>query len=312
MHASALCTWQQEAYQNVVLAKKAQRLGHALLITGLHGIGQSQVAQEVALFLVTEGLDAGWTERAQRQAAAQSNPDLLTISRIPTAAGDKLRQEITVEQIRELRQCLALTAHYGDTRVAVIDPADAMNIAANNALLKTLEEPLPNRYICLVTDLPSRLPATIRSRCQRFDVHPPSQEVALNWLQEQGYDAMIARNALDAACGHPMRAYAYLQSNGVELRKSVFDALHQLARGGLYAGDLVAKWEDNLDQRLIHAADFVRTLAEQYWSHSEYVLELSDWFDAVNALRANLTTSIRVDLGLLELFVAWQSMRHFF
>ncbi len=75
-------------------------------------------------------------------------------------------RQIRVEQIRELSEQLALTAHGGGATVALIAPADAMNANAANALLKTLEEPRAGVTLLLVASVPSRLPATILSRCQ--------------------------------------------------------------------------------------------------------------------------------------------------
>ena len=62
-----------------------------------------------------------------------------------------------IEQVRELSQQLALTPQYGEAQVAIIDPAEALNTAACNALLKTLEEPAPGRYLWLVSSRPARL-----------------------------------------------------------------------------------------------------------------------------------------------------------
>ena len=72
-----------------------------------------------------------------------------------------------IEQVRELAAELALTSHQGGYKVGILSPADAFNRFAANALLKTLEEPPPRTLLMLVAIEPSRLPATILSRCQR-------------------------------------------------------------------------------------------------------------------------------------------------
>ena len=102
------------------------------------------------------------------------------MSFIPTKDGTRLRSEIVIEQIRELSQKLSLTPQYGRAQVAIVDPADAVNTAACNALLKTLEEPQPGRHLWLVAANPARLPATIRSRCPVSYTHltlPTNREV---------------------------------------------------------------------------------------------------------------------------------------
>jgi DNA polymerase III subunit delta' len=110
-----------------------------------------------------------------------------------------------------LCQELALTSHQGHGKVAVVTPADALNRFAANALLKTLEEPPPRTVLVLVASQPSRLPATILSRCQLVKVAAPSRETSIAWLERtagQGDwnavldtvgEAPLAAAALDAA-----------------------------------------------------------------------------------------------------------------
>ena len=96
-------------------------------------------------------------------ATMQAHPDLQRLCLEPNEKGDKLRSEITVDQVRGLGQWFSLTSQFGVAQVALVDPADALNTAAANALLKTLEEPAAGRYLMLVASRPGRLPATIRS-----------------------------------------------------------------------------------------------------------------------------------------------------
>ncbi|NEL80355.1 MAG: DNA polymerase III subunit delta', partial [Xanthomonas perforans] len=121
--------------------------------------------------------------------------DLQLISFIPNRTGDKLRTEIVIEQVREISQKLSLTPQYGIAQIVIVDPADAINRAACNALLKTLEEPSPGRYLWLISAQPARLPATIRSRCQRLEFKLPPAHEALAWLLSQGVDERAAQEA---------------------------------------------------------------------------------------------------------------------
>ena len=90
---------------------------------------------------------------------------------------------IGIEQVRDLVGELNLTSYEGGGKVAVIEPADAMTHSAANSLLKTLEEPPGDTLLILVVDRPGRLPATIVSRCQRLNVHLPSESTGMAWLQ---------------------------------------------------------------------------------------------------------------------------------
>src|SRR3546814_17063623 len=133
-----------------------------------------------------------------------SHPDLLLVGYEwklrPSPA--KQRTAIVIDQMRELSARLGLSSgSESGSRVAIVEPADAVNYHAWNAILKTLEEPQPGRYLWLVVSNPERLPATIRSRCQRLDLPlPPSQE-ARAWLHAQGNAQKAAAEAMDDARG---------------------------------------------------------------------------------------------------------------
>lgn len=100
-------------------------------------------------------------------------------------AGSPSRQ-IKIDQIRELEDFLAIGTHRGGARVILIRPAEAMNAATANALLKSLEEPPPGTVFLLVSSAPDRLLPTVRSRCQRVAVAAATPEEALPWLRAQG------------------------------------------------------------------------------------------------------------------------------
>ena len=82
------------------------------------------------------------------------------------------KNEISIEQIRDLRKCLSLSPHSSPYKIAIIEDAEKMTSDAANALLKTLEEPRGNTVLILLTHIPSALPDTVLSRCEeiRFNV----------------------------------------------------------------------------------------------------------------------------------------------
>jgi len=100
--------------------------------------------------------------RACHLMAAGTHPDFYLIS--PLAES----KNIAIDQIRDLIKGLVQTPQQNRYKVVVIDPAESLQIAAVNALLKTLEEPTPDTFILLLCQQPSLLPATLRSRCQVF------------------------------------------------------------------------------------------------------------------------------------------------
>src|SRR5262249_52905361 len=124
-----------------------------------------------------------------RYSIAGQHPDLMRIELLAPDAGDGTLTEvdtITIDRIRALTEFVQLTSHRQRAKVAVIAPADRMNVAAANALLKTLEEPPPDTYLILVTEQPRRVPLTILSRCRKLAAPLPSADEARAWLAEQG------------------------------------------------------------------------------------------------------------------------------
>ena len=304
---STLAPWQQHAVDQVSAALAAGRLGHGLLITGPAGIGKRAVALALARQLLCAGEPAAAMRSAQLLDAG-THPDLHLVSFIPNKSGDKLRTEIVIEQIRQLGQQLSLTAQYGQGQVVIIDPAEAINTAAANALLKTLEEPAPGRYLWLLASEPARLPATIRSRCQKLEIRLPTQEAALAWLAGRGHPAAQAAEALAATRGHPGLADAWLAGEGWALRTQVAGELAALAAGRTSAAELAGRWsgDEHLALRLRHAADLALARAREYGLTTPARLpKLAAWFDAANATASLLRTTIRADLAVVELLLGW-------
>jgi DNA polymerase-3 subunit delta' len=302
--------WQQRAYDQTVAALDAGRLGHGLLICGPAGLGKREVALRLAKHVLGRGEPAA-AQRSAQLIAAGTHPDLQLISFIPNKTGDKLRTEIVIEQVREISQKLSLTPQYGIAQVVIVDPADAINRAACNALLKTLEEPQPGRYLWLISSDPARLPATVRSRCQRLEFKLPPRDESLAWLQAQGHSENSAREALDAARGHPGLADNWLRNDGLALRRQVATDLEALVAGRSGAVELAQRWtaDENAALRLRHAADLALAQATGGGlTDPERLHKLGAWFDAANRTRDLLRTTVRADLAVVELLLAWNKV----
>lgn len=304
-NSSAFSPWQQRAYDHAVAALDAGRLGHGLLICGPSGLGKRAVAERLALHVLSGG-DAKVAVRTQQLMAAGTHPDLQIVSFIPNKEGTKLRTEIVIDQVRDLSRKLSLTPQYGVAQVAILDPADAINRSAYNALLKTLEEPAPGRYLWLISSQPARLPATIRSRCQRLEFRLPPRAESLAWLQAQGHVAAAAEEALDAARGHPGQADEWLRGDGLALRRKVMADLEALVRGKAGVVETAQRWagDELADERLRHAADLVLAQASGLTEPAR-LNKLAAWFDLANRTRDLLRTTVRADLAIAELLLAW-------
>lgn len=199
--AGAPFQWQQGQWDMLLKTASAGRLHHANLLAGPAGIGKLQFATRFALALVCEQFPdhapCGACKNCQ-MAIGGTHPDIRFLD------WQEKSTVINVEQIRNLIEKLSLTASRGGYRIAVINRANSMTVAASNSLLKTLEEPGDGCVIFLLADRDGELPITIRSRCQRLAMAVPGRDEALEWLEACGVsDASIA---LDVANGAPLLA----------------------------------------------------------------------------------------------------------
>ncbi len=224
------------------LDARRARLPHALLISGRRGIGKFDLAKRFAESLLCE-MPAPSGEPCGKCAAcnwlAQGNhpdfrllqPEAMAEQEGERSAGNetgqkKPSQQITIDQVRALDDFLHVGTHRHGVRAILINPAEAMNPATANALLKALEEPIVSTLFLLVSNEHSRLLPTIRSRCQQVHIPQPAQELAIRWLRASGVDD--AAQWLALAGGSPLLA-AELGSSG----RAVLDALvEHMARGG--------------------------------------------------------------------------------
>jgi DNA polymerase-3 subunit delta' len=194
--------WQREHWQQLGRLCAEGRLPHALLLTAPAGTGLREFTEQWAraqlCTVAAPGDSACGSCGACEQTAAGTHPDLVRL--VPDEAG----KAIGVDAIRGLIERLGLTASGPAGKVAVVDPADAMTLAAANSLLKTLEEPPGNCAIALVTCRPTRLPATVRSRCRKVAFGLPSPETALAWLRERSVER--PEHWLGRAGGAPLEA----------------------------------------------------------------------------------------------------------
>lgn len=229
-------SWHKADYQQ--LAQRAGKLPHALLFKGAAGIGKRAFAGALAQGLLCEkpaaplmacGACAAchWFETENHPDYRLLQPETAETTDEDEPGDKKKKRAISVDQVRALADFIHISAHRSGAKVVLIQPAEAMNVNAANALLKSLEEPPPETYFLLVSDRPHLLPATIRSRCQQLALSPPTMQEAADWLTQQG--AAQPQLALAQAGGAPILAAEIDTEDYWSSRKQFLDGLSSRA-----------------------------------------------------------------------------------
>lgn len=215
--------WHARQWQQVMNMHTSNRLPHAVLLTGLEGVGKRHFADSLIRTLLCESTHKKNNFYCNnchscRLIAGQAHPNVLWLE------PEKEGAAIKVDQIRAANEFAAQSSLQGVKRFVVINPADNMNLNAANALLKTLEEPANDAVIILVNHSAGTLPPTILSRCQRIDFSIPDKELALAWLCDQG-EVENSELLLRLANGAPLHALRLSENNALKQRSSLYNAL---------------------------------------------------------------------------------------
>jgi DNA polymerase III subunit gamma/tau len=190
MYQALAIKWRPQQYDQVVGQKhvtttlvnaiKLKRLGHAYLFTGPRGIGKTTLARIFAKSLNCLFSDEPVTVPCDRcdscrEIAAGNSIDVMEID----GASNN-----SVEDVRQLRENVRYAPSRGRNKIYIIDEVHMLSPAAFNALLKTLEEPPPHVKFFFATTDPHKLPDTIISRCQRFDLRKISRPQIVERLKQ--------------------------------------------------------------------------------------------------------------------------------
>ena len=222
--------WQQELWQRREESVTRGVLAHATLLAGPSGIGKAHFQMALAARLLCESPSAGTACGQCRSCTlleAGSNPDLLRVE--PTEDS----RVIKIDQVRELIDYAVQTPTLAPCKVILLGPAEVMNIASANALLKCLEEPTPSTVLLLYSHQMSLLPATVRSRCQIQAMPIPARPVALEWLKGCTGDESTGAELLELGSNRPLVARALFMEGGQEAARALEQGLDGLLDGSI-------------------------------------------------------------------------------
>lgn len=241
MESAIFIPWHEKIWENFSNARIQNHLPHALLITGAKGTGKELFSDRVVKSLLCTQLinsEACNQCTSCKTYNSNANPDYLEVSLLEG------KQQITVDQIRQLSQFLNFTRSFEGYRVVLIRSIEKMNRNAANSLLKSLEEPTGNTIIILISDNISSVLPTIKSRCQKLFLPQPSREIALSWLQEANKNNKKTdlKELLELSNGSPIGALDIPENMLLE-KKDFSDDIFSVLNGKKSIIEIAKKWE---------------------------------------------------------------------
>ncbi|MFW2045941.1 MULTISPECIES: DNA polymerase III subunit delta' C-terminal domain-containing protein [Acinetobacter] len=237
--------WQQQVWDT--LTGRFPKLGHGLLFYGKKGCGKEAFAQQFLAWVLClnrqpkgscgECGSCQWLK-------ADTHPNYVYIS--TDEDNKKQNAKIKIEKIRDLLPFVQQTVD--GWRVIVIEPAEALNIASSNALLKTLEEPGENIVIILLADHYLKLPATIRSRLQHFALDRISSAQFSEYVEAQLPEAGSSQQQLlmNLSNQMPLQAIEVAQSSWLPLRQEFMEDWKKLVIQKNMPMAIATKWNKSL------------------------------------------------------------------
>ena len=204
---------------------KSQQFPNAVIFSGLAGIGKKKIAKAAAMSLLCESEDkpCGHCPSCHSFMAA-SHPDYYYMEPDKTKANPMIK----IDQVRALQSEVSLMPVMSNLRMVIIDDAELMNIAAQNCLLKTIEEPSGLSKFILITSNRSRLLMTLRSRCMIINFERLSEENIKQGLENKGIDNAAEISVI--ANGSLGQALKLSENDGLKIREDTINFLETLSK----------------------------------------------------------------------------------
>ena len=323
---NSILPWHQPVWSLLQGYIHSKRIPHALMIYGNNGLGKNHLARQLSKALlceqnINEGLACD-NCRSCRLFSAQTHPDFFSVN--PLEAG----KDISINQIRKLITDLSLKPQFEQYRTVIINPAEQMNRASANGLLKCLEEPPERTLILLISERPFLLPATIKSRCQKLHLTAPDPITAENWLQSQHFESQDRITLLNLAQGAPLLAMQFDEQGILALRKEYFSVWLDIARHKIMPISVAEQCSKQTDAELISwmtswVIDLIKIRFDdkratlfnpdlkqplQELSQQLKLEQLFSYYDFLLKSRQRLTTQLNKQLIFEEVLIKWSNL----
>jgi len=320
--------WLQASWEKLSHYINQNRVPQALLISGKKGLAKKQLAEFFAQTLMCDAYAAEGMACGKCHSCilfnAQTHPDYLYIE--PEEAG----KAIGIDVIRQLTSKLALKPQFESYRLVLINSADCLTNASANAFLKYLEEPTERTCVVLITDKPAKLPATIRSRCQKLQVNGSDEEQIKTWLQQQG----VIDNAdilLRMSQGSPLSAKQMADDSLLNLRAECFKQWLQVGQAKENFVVVAEQWakldKQRMDSLLFWLISWVMDMVKMRYHQQNtdlvnsdlhislkemaYRLDLQEmykYYDSLILSKQRLDTQLNKQLMFEEILIQWSEL----
>lgn len=298
--------WIEPLLQQFGRQVSRDRVAHALLLTGTRGQGKSLLAAHMIRTLLClnrtdSGLACGQCRACLYQQAG-THPD----SHLLQPEGS---EQIRIDQIRALSARMTQTRSVSPYQVTLLTPAERLNRNAANALLKTLEEPPPNAVMILVANQTDRLPATLKSRCQRLHVSASPAQRVRQWLMDSAScTASEADVALRVNQQAPMAALSFVTSQSLARYLAFEQDLFKVLRSQQDPVALVQEWADQDGDEILRW--WVAIVRDAAWADAGQAPDALGsrhrFFQRLLQTRRLLETPVRKDQLYESLLIDWQ------
>ena len=286
--------WQQSQWQYVCARRSNDTLPHALLLTGPQGMGKLEFAKTFAVSLLCTNVKndiACGSCSSCHFIQAGTHPDFFIIQ--PEATAKMLK----IDQIRQLIEQLQQTSQQTGYQVVIIEPAELLNVAAANALLKILEEPPGKILFLLVSHQPSSLPMTVRSRCQQL-IFTPTDEIGIrNWLEKQISAEQNLELLMALAEKVPLKALKLAKTDLLQQQQKIIQDLIQICTGNADPIKTAANYNKTELKTILNIlATLLADLIKIKLIHQPTSLTHQDKITTLKQLAANFSTTNLIQL----------------
>ena len=234
-------SWHNKSWDQFTSAYSQDHLPHAILLTGSQGVGKFSFSKRLAKFLLCLN-----PEPDNQQACDQcqgcktyesgANPDFMDIQLLDD------KQQIGVDQIRQLSKFLTYSRSFNAYRVVLIHPVERMNQNAANSLLKSLEEPADNTVVILTATHLSKVMPTIISRSQLLTLPMPNRQQAIDWIKQEKPDCENVEELLEMSHGSPLLAIQ-TSNETIEKRNELAKDILNVVEKNNSVTEIAKKWE---------------------------------------------------------------------